>query len=132
MALPTKALQSQGHTAAAVTQSSAAVLSKIPHNTSPVAAITASAVSNTVLASVTACGNTVGLDSGGEIGASGGGVAGLGGGPNIAQTMPTTTSSSSMEKSDIVSATNVPDSTSGAFPTSSPKLLRPAVFDKVC
>jgi hypothetical protein len=124
VALPTKALQTQG-LAAAATQSSDAVPSKIPHNTSPIASFTASnIVSNTVLA----VSNTV-LDTGGEIGASGGGVAGLGGGPNNPSsgfTMPTM-ASSSMEKSDTL----VTESTSGAAQTSSPKLLRPAVFDKV-
>jgi len=133
VALPTKTLQNQGHAAAvSATQHSAAVPSKIPHNTSPIASVTASALSNTVLA----VSNTV-LDSGGEIGASGGGVTGLGGGLNnpsssaFTQPMPITTTSSSMEKSDPVSAPNVTDPTSGAAQTSSPKLLRPAVFDKV-
>ena len=132
----------QGQPTAAVTQSSAAAPPKLSQHTSPVAAITASAVSNTVLAgigsAVAACGTTVGLDSGDEIGASGGGVAGLGGGQIISSSLalthsiPTTTSSS-MDKGDPVTApTNPTDSTNGAALTSSPKLLRPAVFDKVC
>ena len=126
VAVPSNPLQSQCQPSA-ITQSSAVVLSKISHNTSAISAITASAVSNTVLASAAV--GTVGMDGGGEIGA-GGGVAGQGGGKSIApsaltQSMPTTTSSS-MDKGDV--ASNIVDP--NAVPTSTPKALRPAVFDK--
>ena len=95
----------------------------------PVAASTATAVSNTVLASVT--GLVVGLDTAGDIGTSG--IAGgSGGGPTSASAseMPTATNTT-MEKSDPVAGPNMADATAAAAQTSSPKLLRPAVFDKV-
>ena len=134
VAVPSSLLsQTQLQPAAAVTQASAvAVLSKISHNTSAVsAAITASAVSNTVLASVTAV-STVGLDGGGgEIGV-GGGVAGHGGGQSLVPLLLTqttiTTGPSSVEKGDAGAVPNITDPSGLA---SSPKLLRPAVFDKV-
>ena len=94
----------------------------------PVAASTATAVSNTVLASVT---GLVGLDTAGDIGTSG--IAGgSGGGPTSASAseMPTATNTT-MEKSDPVAGPNTTDPTAAAAQTSSPKLLRPAVFDKV-
>ena len=127
MAIPAKQYKADGQSSS---QSSTGAMPKIPHNTSPVAAATSSAVSNTVLAMA---GHSVGLDSGGEIGASGGGVSGSGGGQTMASsstgsTMPSTTTSSSMEKNDPASLEPGP---SGAVQTSSPKLLRPAVFDKV-
>ena len=96
--------------------------------TPPVAASTATAVSNTVLASVT---GLVGLDTAGDIGTSG--IAGgSGGGPTSASAseMPTATNTT-MEKSDPVAGPNTTDPTAAAAQTSSPKLLRPAVFDKV-
>ena len=127
VAIPAKQYKADGQSSS---QSSTGVMPKIPHNTSPVAAATSSAVSNTVLAMA---GHSVGLDSGGEIGASGGGVSGSGGGQTTASsstgsTMPSTAASSSMERNDPASLDAGP---SGAVQTSSPKLLRPAVFDKV-
>ena len=94
----------------------------------PVAASTATAVSNTVLASVT---GLVGLDTAGDIGTSG--IAGGSGGgltSASASEMPTATNTT-MEKSDPVAGPNMADATAAAAQTSSPKLLRPAVFDKV-
>ena len=94
----------------------------------PVAASTATAVSNTVLASVT---GLVGLDTAGDIGTSG--IAGGSGGgltSASASEMPTATNTT-MEKSDPVAGPNTTDPTAAAAQTSSPKLLRPAVFDKV-